>query len=62
MKTRKYKATKGRMSDAEKALKDLFQHCVMVHKHWGDGSNRREADAAIAAAARIIQGHRRNTP
>lgn len=32
------------------ALDGLFEHCTMVHKHWGDGDNRREADAAIAAA------------
>lgn len=33
--------------DLLKALKDLFEHCVMIHKHWGEGSNQREADLAI---------------
>ncbi len=32
------------------ALQGLFEHCAMVHKHWGDGSNQKEADAAITAA------------
>lgn len=31
------------------ALESLFEHCAMPHKHWGEGCNRREADAAIAA-------------
>jgi hypothetical protein len=32
------------------ALSDLFKHCAMVHRHWGEGSNQKESDAAIAAA------------
>lgn len=36
------------------ALSALFEHCAMVHKHWGDGSNQREADAAIAAGRAAI--------
>ena len=36
------------------ALAGLFQHCVMVHKYWGDGSNQREADQAIASARAAI--------
>jgi hypothetical protein len=32
------------------ALQGLFEHCAMVHKHWGEGSNQKEADAAIDAA------------
>lgn len=36
------------------ALKALFEHCAMTHKHWGEGSNRREADAAIAAGLAAI--------
>ncbi len=31
-------------------MKGLFEHCAMVHKHWGDGCNQAEADAAIKAA------------
>jgi hypothetical protein len=36
-------------------LKGLFEHCAMVHKHWGDNCNQREADNAIDAARQIIQ-------
>jgi hypothetical protein len=36
------------------ALEGLFEQCSMVHKHWGDGSNAKEADAAIAAARAAI--------
>jgi hypothetical protein len=32
------------------ALRGLFEHCAMVHKHWGDGDNTRQADAAVASA------------
>jgi hypothetical protein len=37
------------------ALNGLFEHCAMVHKHWGEGSNTREADAAIAFARTAIE-------
>lgn len=36
------------------ALQGLFAHCAMVHKHWGEGCNQREADAAIAQARAAI--------
>jgi hypothetical protein len=36
------------------ALESLFEHCSMVHKRWGDGSNQKEADAAIEAARAAI--------
>ena len=36
------------------ALEGLFEHCVMIHKHWGEGSNQREADAAQNAARAAI--------
>jgi hypothetical protein len=36
------------------ALGGLFEHCAMVHKHWGDSSNAKEADLAIAKARDII--------
>lgn len=32
------------------ALNGLFEHCAMPHKHWGEGSNAKQADAAIAYA------------
>jgi hypothetical protein len=36
------------------ALEALFEHCAMTHKHWGEGSNQREADAAITAGRAAI--------
>ena len=36
------------------ALKGLFEHCAMVHKHSGEGSNQREADAAQKLARAAI--------
>lgn len=36
------------------ALKGLFEHCAMIQRHWGDGSNSRESSAAIAAAEAVI--------
>lgn len=36
------------------ALRDLFEHCAMIHKHWGDGCNLREANAAEARARAIL--------
>jgi len=37
-----------------KALEELFRHCTMTHKYWGDGCNQKEADAAITAARNAI--------
>jgi hypothetical protein len=36
------------------ALKGLFEHCSMIHKHWGEGSNATEAREAIAFAEATI--------
>ena len=36
------------------ALIDLFENCAMVHKHWGAGSNLKEADVAIESAKTAI--------
>ena len=36
------------------ALQDLFKHCAMVHKCWGDGDNTKEAAAAIKAGEAAI--------
>lgn len=35
-------------------LADLFEHCAMVHKHWGDGNNREQAAAAIERGRAIL--------
>ena len=37
------------------ALKALYKHCAMIHKHWGDGCNQKQADAAIAAGHAAIK-------
>lgn len=44
------------------ALKGIFEHCVMTHKHWGEGCNRKEADAAIAAGREAIANAERIKP
>lgn len=36
------------------ALKALFKECTMTHKHWGEGYNAKEAQAAIDAAQAAI--------
>ncbi len=43
------------------ALQDLFEHCAMVHKHWGDNCNQKEADAAIQSAKAAIAKATPNT-
>jgi hypothetical protein len=47
-------------ADLLAALQGLFEHCVMVHKHWGDGCNRKQAkaaeDFALAAIAKAQGG------
>lgn len=37
------------------ALRDLYTHCSMIHKHWGDGCNREQADRAIQAGRAILE-------
>ena len=36
------------------ALKGLFENCAMIHRHWGDNDNQREASAAVDAARAAI--------
>jgi hypothetical protein len=36
------------------ALRALFKHCALVHKHWGDGDNTQQADAAISTARALL--------
>lgn len=37
------------------ALVGLFEHCVMVQKHWGEGANPRESTAAVEAARGVLR-------
>jgi hypothetical protein len=37
------------------ALAALYEHCSMVHRHWGEGSNQKQADAAIAAGRALLE-------
>lgn len=48
--------------DMVAALEALFKHCAMIHKHWGDGSNQKEADAAIKAATAILKKAKKVKP
>lgn len=36
------------------ALQGLFEHCVMLHKRWGEGCNLKEADAAQDTARALL--------
>ena len=45
----------ARVLALESALQGLFEHCVMVHKHWGDGDNTKQADAAQQAARAALE-------
>ena len=40
--------------DLLEALGGLFEQCAMVHKHWGENSNTKQADDAIAFAQAAI--------
>lgn len=42
------------------ALEGLFEHCAMIHKHWGEGDNTKEANKAIEAAKAAIAKARRD--
>jgi hypothetical protein len=35
-------------------LERLFENCAMVHKHWGDNSNQKEADKATEDAKALL--------
>ena len=41
-----------------KALKDLFENCQMVHTHWGENSNAKQADDAIATARAALDDYK----
>ncbi len=36
------------------ALEAMFEECSMIHKHWGEGCNQKQADAAIKAGCDAI--------
>jgi len=38
------------------ALEGLFEHCVMIHKRWGENSNQKQATEAIAKAKAALAG------
>lgn len=45
---------KTREQQLEQALRGLFEHCAMIHKHWGENSNTKQADEAIKFAQSLI--------
>ncbi len=46
--------TKQQRDDLLDACKALFEHCCMVHKHWGENCNQKQASAAIEAGHKAI--------
>lgn len=40
--------------DLVAALEGLFEHCAMIHKHWGEGCNQKEANEAKERALAAI--------
>ena len=36
------------------AMEAMFEHCVMIHKHWGKGCNQEQADAAVKAGHNAV--------
>lgn len=36
------------------ALEAMFEECSMIHKHWGESCNQKQADAAIKAGREAI--------
>ena len=36
------------------ALRGIFEHCVMIHKQWGEGCNSKQAGEAIAAGRALL--------
>jgi hypothetical protein len=39
------------------ALKALFENCAMTHKHWGEGCNQKQSDAAQVAGRAVIAAY-----
>lgn len=37
-----------REQQLERALRGLFEHCAMIHKHWGENSNTKQAVRTVA--------------
>lgn len=37
------------------AMEQLFKHCAMVHKHWGENCNQKQADEAVRAARKALK-------
>lgn len=44
-----------RIAELEGALAGLFEHCAMVQRYWGDGSNAKQSHAAMAHARRVLE-------
>lgn len=37
-----------------KVLKDLYEHCAMPHKYWGENCNNKEATLAVQNGLALI--------
>lgn len=44
------------------ALEGIFEHCALIHKHWGEGCNAKEAKAAEAKAHAAIANAKAGEP
>ena len=42
-------------AELEAALQGLFEHCAMIHKHWGEGDNTKQASAAQDTARALLR-------
>jgi hypothetical protein len=45
----------GLLDEALAALRGLYEHCAMIHKHWGEGDNTKQANAAQAAGLAVLE-------
>jgi hypothetical protein len=50
-----YADNQARIAGLVAALQGLFDNCTMVHTYWGEGSNQKEANAAIEAARAALK-------
>jgi len=44
----------GEHKEMAEVLAALFENCVMIHKHWGEGSNAKAADEAQSKARALL--------
>jgi hypothetical protein len=45
----------ARLRRVEQAARDVLEHCALIHTHWGDGDNTKQANAAEAALRAALE-------